>query len=191
VFVNNASLGAYAKVVQSSEYRDAKIETWLKMLPDLLGPDAEPIGLQLTAPDGTTIDDATLVLVSNNSYELTHLVGAGTRARIDQGELGVVVARVRGTGVARLAAMHAAGQSSRFPGLMTWSAPELEVRSDGPVEVGLDGEALVLDAPLRFESLPGALRVRVPREAGLAPAAAAVRLSTGSLADLLRTAGGR
>jgi diacylglycerol kinase family enzyme len=28
VFVNNASLGVYAKVVQSDAYRDAKLETW-------------------------------------------------------------------------------------------------------------------------------------------------------------------
>ena len=46
VFVNNASLGVYAKVVQSDAYRDAKLETWTRMLPDLLGPDAEPIDLR-------------------------------------------------------------------------------------------------------------------------------------------------
>src|SRR4029077_14475068 len=46
VFVNNASLGVYAKVVQSEAYRDAKLETWTDMLPDLLGPEAEPIDLE-------------------------------------------------------------------------------------------------------------------------------------------------
>ena len=30
VFVNNASLGVYAQVVQSDEYRDAKLETWVE-----------------------------------------------------------------------------------------------------------------------------------------------------------------
>ena len=50
------------------------------------------------------------------------------------------------------------------------TAPEFEVRSDAPVEVGLDGEAIVIDPPLRFRSLPGALRVQVPHIAGLAPA---------------------
>src|SRR5258707_1258717 len=37
VFVNNASLGLYAKVVQAPEYRDAKFRTATSMLPDLLG----------------------------------------------------------------------------------------------------------------------------------------------------------
>jgi diacylglycerol kinase family enzyme len=160
VFVNNASLGVYAKVVQSDAYRDAKLETWTDMLPDLLGPDAEPIDLEFTAPDGIRRDDAPLVLVSNNPYQLTSLGGAGTRERIDAGLLGVVAARVHGAAdVSKLVALELVGQVGRFPGLMAWSAEEFEVRSSNPMEVGLDGEALLLDPPLRFASLPGALRV--------------------------------
>jgi hypothetical protein len=34
VFVNNASLGAYAKTVQSADYRDATAETVARMVPD-------------------------------------------------------------------------------------------------------------------------------------------------------------
>src|SRR5205085_5627654 len=77
VFVNNASLGVYAKVVQSDAYRDAKLETWARMLPDLLGPDAEPIDLEFAGPGGERYSDAPLVLVSNNPYQLAQLAGAG------------------------------------------------------------------------------------------------------------------
>ncbi len=192
VFVNNASLGVYAKVVQSDAYRDAKLETWTGMLPDLLGPDAEPIDLEFTASDGSRCDDAPLVLVSNNPYQLTSLAGAGTRERIDTGLLGVVAARVRSAAdVSKLVALELVGQVGRFPGLLTWSVPEFEVRSSGPVEVGLDGEALKLDPPLRFTSLPGALRVRLPRGVGLPPAARATALNTENLSALLRVAAGR
>jgi diacylglycerol kinase family enzyme len=192
VFVNNASLGVYAKVVQSDAYRDAKLETWTGMLPDLLGPDAEPIDLEFTTPDGNGCDDAPLVLVSNNPYQVTSLAGAGTRARIDTGQLGVVAARVRSAAdVSRFVALELVGQVGRFPGLLSWSTHEFEVRSSGPVEVGLDGEALVLDPPLRFASLPGALRVRLPRGVGLPPAARAAALTTDNLGALLRVAAGR
>jgi diacylglycerol kinase family enzyme len=192
VFVNNASLGVYAKVVQSEAYRDAKLETWTGMLPDLLGPEAEPIDLEFTAPDGSRCDDAPLVLVSNNPYRLASLAGAGTRERIDTGRLGVLAARVRSaTDVSKFVALELAGQVGRFPGLMSWSSQEFEVRSSGPVEVGLDGEALVLDPPLRFASLPGALRVRLPRGVGLPPAARAVALTRDNLGALLRVAAGR
>jgi diacylglycerol kinase family enzyme len=192
VFVNNASLGAYAKVVQSDAYRDAKRETWMRMLPDLLGPDAPPIDLEFTTPDGSRHDDAPLVLVSNNPYQLTSLAGAGTRARIDTGSLGVVAARVRGAAdVSKLVALELAGQVARFSGLISFSTPDFEVRSGGPVEVGLDGEALVLDPPLRFTSMPAALRVRLPASVGLAPAARAVALTGENLGALLRVAAGR
>lgn len=191
VFVNNASLGVYAKVVQSEAYRDAKLGTWTRMLPDLLGPDAQPIDLELTLPDGTNCNDAPLVLVSNNPYELTHLSGAGTRERIDTGMLGIVAARVQGSDISKLVALELVNQAGRYPGLLSWSAPELEVRSGAPVEIGLDGEALVLEAPLRFASMPGALRVRLPRRAGLSPAARAVALTTENLGTLLRVAAGR
>ena len=53
IFVNNASLGLYAKIVQTPEYRDAKLKTAADLLPDLLGPDAEPLDLRslgLTRP---------------------------------------------------------------------------------------------------------------------------------------------
>lgn len=191
VFVNNASLGVYAKVVQSDAYRDAKRETWTRMLPELLGPDAQPIGLEFTTPDGASCEDAPLVLVSNNPYELAHLSGAGTRERMDTGMLGIVAARVRGAEVSKLMALELVGQAGRYPGLLSWSAREFEVRASGPVEVGLDGEALMLDPPLRFASLPGALRVRLPRGAGLSPAARAVALSTDNLGALVRIAAGR
>jgi diacylglycerol kinase family enzyme len=192
VFVNNASVGVYAKVVQSEAYRDAKLETWTQMLPDLLGPDAQPIDLGFTAPDGTEYDDAPLVLVSNNPYQLTNMAGAGTRERIDTGMLGVVAARVRtAADVSKLVALELIGQVGRFPGLLQWSSPEFEVRSSGSIEIGLDGEALVLDPPLRFTSLPGALRVRLPRGVGLAPAARAAALSADNVGALLRVAAGR
>jgi hypothetical protein len=60
-----------------------------------------------------------------------------------------------------------------------------EVNSDAPVAVGLDGESFLLDPPLRFVSLPGALRVRMPRRAsGISPAGAAVSLTRRDLKRL-------
>ncbi len=164
VFVNNASMGVYAHVVQAPEYRDAKTHTAASILPDLLGPQAVPLDLQFTLPSGEERTTANLLLVSNNLYQLTQLRGAGTRPRIDQGELGIVSLRVRGAADAeKLAALQAAGQMGRFSGFDEWGAAEFEVRSAAPVEIGVDGEALVLEAPLRFVIRAAALTVRLPR----------------------------
>ena len=50
-FVNNVSLGVYAKIVQEESYRDAKVETTKSLLPEMLGRQAEPFDLQFTTPD--------------------------------------------------------------------------------------------------------------------------------------------
>jgi len=180
VFVNNASLGLYARIVQAPEYRDAKMRTAAAMLPDLLGKDAEPLDLQYTGPDGTAHETAHMVLVSNNVYQLADFSGRGTRERIDRGLLGVVAARIEGMRAAeQFAALNAAGQIRRFPGWQEWATPRFRIDSGGPVEIGIDGEAMTLDPPLLFESLPAALRVRLPGHApGLSPAARRVSRST-------------
>ncbi len=97
-FVNNASLGLYAKVVQSPEYRDAKLKTAGAMLPDFLAPGAAPLDIRFAGPDGAQPQAAQLVLVSNNPYQLVHLGGRGTRERIDRGLLGVVAITIADAG---------------------------------------------------------------------------------------------
>ena len=191
VFVNNASMGVYAQVVQSDAYRDAKLETWAQMLPELLGPGAPPIDLEFEGPDGTELHDAPLVLVSNNPYQLTRLAGAGTRARLDTGRLGIVAARIRAASdIAELVMFETVGQTQRFRGLLEWSEGRFEVRSRSPVAVGLDGEALLLEPPLQFVSLPGALRVRLPQRASNGAAATAASLTRDDLTALSRIATG-
>jgi diacylglycerol kinase family enzyme len=149
VFVNNVSLGVYAEVVQSGAYRGAKLRTWGRLLPDLIGPAACPSDLVFDGPDGRPYTGMTLVLVSNNPYRLTRLGRAGGRPRLDAGRLGILAALVRGT--------------PRFADVLEWSRNDFELRSAAPVPVGIDGEAFVLTPPLRFVSLPGVLRVRLPR----------------------------
>ena len=83
VFVNNSSMGLYAKIVQSQDYRDAKVRTAAETLPDLIGPNAVPLDLRFTLPSGEQVTSANLVLVSNNSYQLSHLRGASTRPSLD------------------------------------------------------------------------------------------------------------
>lgn len=191
VFINNASLGLYAEIVQSPRYRDAKLKTAAEQLPALLGPGASPLDLRFTGPDGAEHRTAHLILVSNNSYQLDHIGGRGTRERLDGGVLGVVAARIDGPIQAqRFTALEAIGQVRRFAGWLEWTAKRFEVGSDGPVEIGIDGEAVTLDPPLVFVSRPGALRVRIPRGAGRSPAA--VRGSSRpTVAGLLALAAGR
>ena len=193
VFVNNASLGLYAKIVQVPGYREAKLKTAAEVLPELLGPDAKPFDLRFTGPDGTRYDTAHMILVSNNQYQLDHLGGRGTRESLDDGILGVVAARIGGpTEARRFVALEAVGQVRKFPGWLEWETPRFEVSADSPVEIGIDGETLTMTPPLVFSVRPGALRVRIPRTApGRSPASAALHLTRWStIGDLFTIAAG-
>jgi diacylglycerol kinase family enzyme len=144
IFVNNASIGFYGKVVQSPEYRDAKLRTVIEMLPDTLGPGAPPFDLRFTGPDGADFETAQLVMVSNNPYQLDPLGRRSTRGAMDGGVLGVVVVPD--------------GPPLRH--WQEWTTFRFEIDSGDMIDVGLDGEAIRLEPPLRFESLPSVLRIR-------------------------------
>ena len=146
VFVNNASIGLYGQIVQSPEYRDAKLRTVIEMLPELLGPGAAPFDLRFTDSVGAEYETAQLVLVSNNRYQLDPLGTQGSRGTMDDETLGVVVVP----------------DGPPLRPLREWTTSRFEVDSGTTVDVGLDGEAISLEPPLRFESLPAALRIRIP-----------------------------
>jgi diacylglycerol kinase family enzyme len=157
-FVNNASFGAYATVVQSPAYRDDKANTTAEMLPGLLVGHQGP---RLVARAGNvTIEGSQAVLVSNNVYGMGDIAGLGRRARMDRGVLGVF-------GVTVASAVQAAGllRGAHSRGLTMLAASEVVVDADvSQIPVGVDGEALLLDTPVRCTVRPLALRVRVPRD---------------------------
>ena len=168
VFVNNVSLGLYAAIVRSPEYRDAKVDTTLATLPQVLGPGAAPFDLRFTGPDGVEHTAAHVIQISNNPY------GKGaSRPRLDTHQLGVVALVLdRTAGPTAFAAALASGHPERFQGLTSWATPTFEVTSDGPIDVGLDGETMTMEPPLRFTIRPTPVRVRLPTHAiGYSPAA--------------------
>jgi len=193
VFVNNATAGLYAKIVQSPAYRAHKVGTALELLPAMLGPDATPFDLRFTGPDGTPHASAHLIMVSNDRYQLGSGEGFGSRRTIDGGNLGIVAATFRSSAeLARLLESGATGRNWRPPGWVEWAAASFQLESGQPVEIGIDGEAVVLDPPIRFRTLPGALRVRIPPHApGYSPAATAPTPGWAGVTALLQVVAGR
>jgi diacylglycerol kinase family enzyme len=163
-FVNNASFGAYAEIVESPEYRDDKVGSALDLLPDLLSGQR---GTRLTARAGDLeITGPEAVLIANNPYGMGDVAGLGRRARLDRGVLGVVSISVRN-------ARQAAGllRGSKSGGVSATTAREVVIDGDAPeIYVGIDGESVSLPRPVRCSIRPGALRVRVPRQRPGVPA---------------------
>jgi diacylglycerol kinase family enzyme len=162
VVVNNVSFGAYAMIVGTEGYRENKPETAWQVLPSVLGPEADPVDLRFTSPDGLEQTGFQLILVSNDPYHFT----ADSRLS-------------RGTGwiSAYWGSSPPGGRRRRLPCLRRWVvggtatsiggvAALAGVRVRGPISWPdprwVDGEALGFDPPVRLWSLPGALRVHVP-----------------------------
>jgi hypothetical protein len=65
----------------------------------------------------------------------------------------------------------AQGHPERYPGFAAWTPATSEVCSSKTVDVGLDGESLVIEPPLSFLIRHEPLRVRLPLHAiGESPA---------------------
>ena len=165
LFVNNVSLGIYATIVQQPGYRDAKSETTKALLPEMLGRTQEPFDLQFTEPDGTEVDGAFLIQVSNNPYVLGATLDASQRRRLDTGRLGVVaITAASGREAAQVVTLSALGQRRRSRHWHEFTTERFEVRSrSGKAFAGIDGEALELETSLTFEIHPRGLRLLVPK----------------------------
>ncbi len=166
VFVNNASFGAYAEVVETPAYRGDKLKTTLDLLPDLLQGHR---GARLSArADGaeTEIRSPQALLVANNPYGTGDIAGLSRRARIDRGVLGVAGVKVRS---ARQAADLIRGKNAA--GLRVLTTTKIQVSADAAqIPVGVDGEAVSMSTPVTCTISPAALRVWVPRDRPGVPA---------------------
>jgi diacylglycerol kinase family enzyme len=163
-FVNNASFGAYAEIVDTPAYRGDKMGTTLDTLPDLLSGHR---GARLAArADGTRIEAPQALLVANNPYGTGDIAGLSRRTRLDGGILGVVSVTVSSAGQAVDLL-----RGSRAAGLRVLTTTKIEITADAArIPVGIDGEAVMLTTPVTCTISPGALRVWVPRDRPGVPA---------------------
>ena len=164
VFVNNASFGAYAEVVETPAYRDDKLNTTLNLLPDLLQGHR---GARLSArAEDAEIRSPQALLVANNPYGTGDIAGLSRRARLDRGILGVAGVKVRN---ARQAVDLLRGKKAA--GLRVLTTTKIEISADAAqIPVGVDGESVSMSTPVTCTISPSALRVWVPRDRPGVPA---------------------
>jgi diacylglycerol kinase family enzyme len=142
VFLNNVSLGIYASLVHRRERHRRRGEALARVR--ALGRALRERSPRL-AIDRQPVD-ARIILVSNNSYRLD-LFSLGARDRLDAGQLSLYLAH----GVLR----------------HTWeerTGSVFEIDSPGrrKLKAAFDGEPALVEAPLRCEIAPLALRLLLP-----------------------------
>lgn len=142
LFLNNVSLGVYARLVHRREHGRRRDEA-LARLRALATVTRHRHTLHATVNDEPV--RARVIFVGNNCYELS-LFTVGERERLDAGELFLWTA---------------AGVLPSAWEQRTGRAFTIDTRG-ARVRAAVDGEPVVLESPVELESLPGALRLLLP-----------------------------
>ena len=143
LFLNNVSLGAYARLVHRRERHRRRRDAFARLRAfAIVATQRHPVGIVV---DGRPIR-ARVVLASNNAYTL-EVLSVGERDRLDEGELHLYAPK----GVLRRHWLERHG--ARFT---------VDARA-GRLQAAVDGEPDELETPIELVCEPGALRVLVPR----------------------------
>jgi diacylglycerol kinase family enzyme len=166
IFVNNASLGVYPRIVElRARHAGRGAAKWMAALWATLAVlRRRPfLTVRIRTADDALVRRTPFVFVGNNEYRMAGLSGA-SRDSLTGGKLALYVMDAsHRPSLLRLGwevFRHGAEQARELDLLHTTEAvletPRRELR------VALDGEVVVLASPLEFRSRPGALRVLVP-----------------------------
>lgn len=167
VFVNNSSVGLYPLMVRDRERQQEHLGRgkWPAM--------ARAAGraiwrlskwrLRISADGETERVETPILFIGNNRYE-TGLFGLGTRASLDEGRLYLYAIKAGSrSGLARAMLRALLGRLDQARDFAVISG--CEARVDSPrtrLHVAADGEATVLDTPLRYRIRPRALKLIAP-----------------------------
>jgi diacylglycerol kinase family enzyme len=168
LFVNNIAVGLYPRLVREREAQQRDLGRTKRRA--MLVATARALWrfssrrLTLRIAGMKAPVETPLLFVGNNKYE-TGLLRLGRRAAIDQGELCLYAPLARGRlAFVWLSLRAVLGRPDRQRDFLTLEGIEAcEIGSRRPsLTVAMDGEALLLETPLRCRVRKGALRLIVP-----------------------------
>jgi diacylglycerol kinase family enzyme len=166
LFLNNSSLGVYPAIVRLRErYQASGRSKWIAALWAALAVlRRNPfMAVRIVADGQTTVRRTPFVFIGNNEYRMVGL-NPGARESLATRRLALYVLNAdRRVGVLRLAwqVVLKGAEEAKELDLITVQAATIETRRRR-LQVALDGEVLILESPLEYRIMPGALRVYVP-----------------------------
>jgi diacylglycerol kinase family enzyme len=172
VFLNNSSIGIYPWIVRERETEQRKgYRKWVAFARAsasvLKRYSLLHVRLRTEGCDEAEVLTP-FVFVGNNRYE-SQGFNIGQRSALDAGQLWVCRAPPASRSrLLVLAIKHVFG-SARVSDLEIFDAHDISVRTRASrLAVAIDGEVILLEPPLHYRIQPGALKVIVPPETGLA-----------------------
>ena len=166
VFVNNASIGLYTKLVRERDKRRGP--KWLGTIPAtwIVLRTLRARSLHLTIDGKAERLVTPLLFIGNNRYSLD-AGSVGQRESLSDGVLSLFVVAQQSPlaliGFAFRALLGMADTERDFCALA--EAKEVTIEGSGEIDVAFDGEIERMALPLTFAIMPGALKVLVPAKA--------------------------
>jgi YegS/Rv2252/BmrU family lipid kinase len=168
IFLNNAIIGLYPeyRFVRDRHERRGR-RPWLAILSAIAAVFRRYpfLAVRMTVDGCTQLRRTPYILVANNEHAMQGYQ-LGTRRSLTEGKLWIyVMKRQSRWGLVRMVLSLLLGRFSAERDFEIFAASEawVETRRQRRIGVSLDGEIVVMDTPLRFRSLPRALKVIVPR----------------------------
>jgi YegS/Rv2252/BmrU family lipid kinase len=169
-FVNNISLGLYPEMVSRREERGRDYPRWkarfyamyvtLQKYPH--------VSLTLESEHHQEVVRTHMLLISNNTYDLSRVGIEAPRTTLEEGRLSVYwLPHVPRIELMKFIAHYFAGRVRTAPGFRSFRTQQLKVRSSHKeIRLGVDGEVFTMQTPLVITIAPQSLLVKVPRELG-------------------------
>lgn len=169
IFLNNASFGLYADIVDNPDYREHKVATSRRVLQDILGGKKTAYSLIFKHKTGKKYKQAVQVLVGINPYESLKLFELGHRKSLNSGKLQIIaITKLDDNTIRQLMSTMTFKKffSDATPdNFLQWETSSFSVDSNkNKLVVGVDGEREEYKTPVSISLHHKKLRLMVPAE---------------------------
>jgi YegS/Rv2252/BmrU family lipid kinase len=166
-FVNNVSMGLYPELVARREEKGRDYPRWKARLYAALATLLKypHIAVTLESEHHQEVVRTHVLMISNNSYDLSRLGIDAPRMALEEGRLSVYwLPHVPRLALTSFVAHYLAGRVRTAPGFRSFRTSRVRVQSRKKFfHVGVDGEVATLATPLVITIVPQSLSVKVPR----------------------------
>ena len=166
-FVNNVSMGLYPELVARREEKGRDYPRWKARLYAALATLRKypHVAVTLESEHHQEAVRTHVLMISNNSYDLSRLGIEAPRVALEAGRLSVYwLPHVSRLALATFVAHYLAGRVHTAPGFRSFRTSRVRVQSSKKrFHLGVDGEVVTMETPLVIAIEPQSLSVKVPR----------------------------
>ena len=166
-FVNNISMGLYPELVARREEKGRDYPRWKARLYAAFGTLQKfpHVAVTLDSEHHQEVIRTHVLMISNNSYDLSRLGIEAPRLALEEGRLSVYwLPHMPRLALTRFVAHYLAGRVREAPGFRSFRTSRIKVDSSKHhLHIGVDGEVVTMATPLLITIAPQSLSVKVPR----------------------------